>query len=666
MIYIFRKEMKKWRNVLWVVFFAMTGSTFWVYLGYKKNNPAFIAIAKYNGKDIKLIDYQDALENVRTQINMYKNYAERLGIPADMFLAMAGLLDPEKAAFNACLNNKALDVEKNYFNIELDNEFLEKELLAKLPEQLKDAYGNINMEVYKRYLASVNLTPEKFESRLSESIEREFFENFLTTANYIPLNKLKESFINSIARKSFNIVKFNFDDYLKKEETHEIKNEEINKFYAEHKESFRIPEKRKANYWVINSSDYAKKIVVDESQIQSFYEKNKSTLFRIAPKVKVRHILFKVAKNDSAEKIEKVLSQAKTIRENIVSKKANFIDMAKQYSQDEKTNVNGGLVDFFEKGTYDPEFEKAAFRLQNDGDVSDIIKTKDGYELIQLEKRMATSYKPLDVVRNDVIKAVKAKKALTGLRADIQKAVYESSVSDTFVNRFISENTLKLQESKLLEKKDGTGSELENMLAEKIFAHSKKEKQYGFFNYKDDFVLFQIISVQKSYVPELKDAKSKIVTQIHAKNAKITLKNNLKSAKSAILNKSKTIKDIAASSGLNLIETKAIKISDSLQDLGLDAEFAKRAFVLDSADQILSYKHNNDYYLVQFRNIEQTSLVSFEAEKNKLISDAINKSKGLYLQGFIASLFRTAKLEKFEKFLTNNKNTNYPVDDIDI
>ncbi|KKP24734.1 MAG: PpiC-type peptidyl-prolyl cis-trans isomerase [candidate division TM6 bacterium GW2011_GWF2_28_16] len=665
MIYIFRKEMKKWKNVLWVVFFAMTGSTFWAYLGYKKNNPAYITIAKYNGNDIKLIDYQDALENVNRQINMYKNYAERLGIPVDMFLAMAGLLDPEKAAFNTCLNNKVLDIEKDYFNIELDSEYLEKELLSKLPEELKDAYGNINMDVYKRYLAAVNLTPEKFENRLSESIEREFFEGFLTSANYIPLNNLKESFTNSIAKKSFNIVKFNFDDYLKKEAAHEIKNEEINKFYNEHKEEFRIPEKRKANYWVINSNDYAKKIVVDESQIQSFYEKNKSILFRIAPKVKVRHILFKVSKNDAADKIEKVLSQAKTIREKIVSKKANFIDMAKQYSQDEKTNSNGGLVDFFEKGSYDPEFEKAALKLQNEGEISDIIKTKDGYELIQLEKRMPTSYKSLDSVRNDVIKSVKAKKVLTVLSADIKRAVYEASANDNIVNKFISENNLILKESKLLEKKDSVGSELENMLAEKIFSNSKKEKQYGFFNYKDDFVLFQVVSVQKSYIPELKDAKAKIMTQINAKNAKISLKNNLKSAKAAVLNKSKNIKDLAAQLGLNLIETKAIKNSDNLQDLGLDAEFAKRAFVLDSADQVLSYKHNSDYYLVQFRNIEQTSLISFEIEKNKLISEALNKSKGLYLQGFIASLFRTAKLEKFEKFL-DNKNANYPINDIDI
>ncbi len=661
MIYIFRKEMKKWHFILWAVFFAMAGSTFWGYLSYKNTHPTQITVAKLNGHDIKLIDYQNSLNDIKMQINFYRSYAEKLGISVDMFLAMAGLLNPEKAAFDSCLTNKALDIEKNYFNIELDDDYFENELVKKIPETLKNSFGNIDMEAYKRYLANMNLTPNAFEKRLGESIEREFFESFLNTSNYITHNDAKHSFSNNIAKKSFDIIKFNYNDFLRKAKAQELKTEDISKYYREHKEDFRVPEKRAAKYWVIKSADYSKKIVVVESQIQYFYDRNKSSLFRIPPKVSVRHILFNVSKTDLPEKLETVLNTAKSVREKIVSKKANFSDMAKQYSQDKDTVSSGGLIGFIEKGKYDSEFERAAFRLQNAGDVSDIVKTDSGFELIQLDKRIPASFKALDSVRDEIVKTLKAKKALTNLRADLQRAVFNSQTNELSVFDFVKENNLKLQELLLRDKSKNSEKPLENILIEKIFARGKREKQFGFFINDDEFVLYQVTSIQKSLIPELKVVKNDVIEAVNNVNAKKVLKKELRSAKSSILSKSKIMKSLAGSLGMKFIETKSIKSNDKLDDLGLGLNFAQKAFILDSSDQILRYKDGVDYYLVQLKNMEQTSLISFENEKLGIIRDKLSKQKASYLQGFIASLLRTAKLEKYDRFLGNSRGVDYPV-----
>lgn len=63
-----------------------------------------------------------------------------------------------------------------------------------------------------------------------------------------------------------------------------------------------------------------------------------------------------------------------------------FPELAKQYSQDGSA-TQGGELGFFEKGMMVPEFEEAAFALENPGDISDITESQFGFHLIQLIER---------------------------------------------------------------------------------------------------------------------------------------------------------------------------------------------------------------------------------------------------------------------------------------
>lgn len=64
----------------------------------------------------------------------------------------------------------------------------------------------------------------------------------------------------------------------------------------------------------------------------------------------------------------------------------NFAELAKQYSEDPGSAANGGDLGWFGKGAMVPEFEKAAFSLQ-EGHISDAVKTPFGYHLIYLQEK---------------------------------------------------------------------------------------------------------------------------------------------------------------------------------------------------------------------------------------------------------------------------------------
>jgi peptidyl-prolyl cis-trans isomerase SurA len=70
-----------------------------------------------------------------------------------------------------------------------------------------------------------------------------------------------------------------------------------------------------------------------------------------------------------------------------VMKGEKFSTLAVLYSEDPGSAARGGELGFFSRGSMAPEFESAAFNLKNKNDISEVIKTKFGYHLLQLIER---------------------------------------------------------------------------------------------------------------------------------------------------------------------------------------------------------------------------------------------------------------------------------------
>ena len=138
-----------------------------------------------------------------------------------------------------------------------------------------------------------------------------------------------------------------------------------------------------------NKKDYAK-------YAKQLYLANQSD-YPVVEQIDAAHILIS-AKNLSAEE---ALQKARKIRQQLMQG-ANFSDLALKESDDQSVKSNQGELGVFSRYQMDKPFSDAALAMQA-GEISEPVKTRYGYHIIKLNKKMVAGIKPFDEVKDGII-----------------------------------------------------------------------------------------------------------------------------------------------------------------------------------------------------------------------------------------------------------------------
>jgi peptidyl-prolyl cis-trans isomerase SurA len=107
----------------------------------------------------------------------------------------------------------------------------------------------------------------------------------------------------------------------------------------------------------------------------------------IPEKLHIFHIFRNPKTTDRLKKQYKDLAQAVL---DSIKQGASFEEMAKRYSEDPGSKAYGGDLGFVKRGVFYPQFEAAAFALE-EGQLSGVIETPVGYHIIELIERRGES-----------------------------------------------------------------------------------------------------------------------------------------------------------------------------------------------------------------------------------------------------------------------------------
>ena len=156
-------------------------------------------------------------------------------------------------------------------------------------------------------------------------------------------------------------------------------------------------------------------VIVTDAETKKFYNENKASKFTYPDTVKASHILIK----DKA-KAEEVLKKAK-------AEKANFAELAKQYSEDTGSAQKGGDLGFFTKDEMVKPFADAAFSMKPDT-VSNLVQSEFGYHIIKVTDRKKAGITPYDEVKNTLKKYLEDEKKVEVLQKFIESKKSQTKI----------------------------------------------------------------------------------------------------------------------------------------------------------------------------------------------------------------------------------------------
>ena len=156
---------------------------------------------------------------------------------------------------------------------------------------------------------------------------------------------------------------------------------------------------------------------VTPEEVKAYYETNRER-FHQPEMVRASHILILVPPDATSQIKTQKLAQIETVQ-SLLKQGGKFAELAKKFSEDTTTAVNGGDLDFFPRGMMVPEFDAVAFTLPTNK-VSGVVTTKYGYHLLMVTDRKPAREVPFDEVKANIEKFLLGNKGVDIARKHVQ------------------------------------------------------------------------------------------------------------------------------------------------------------------------------------------------------------------------------------------------------
>lgn len=614
-----------------------------------KETPSEPWAIKVNDVEVGLKQFNWALEEKREWLGMVR---AQYGPQTDMLLQAFGIKsDPVSLAMEAVINESLVNDLARRMPLYLHNqsvqealvnpEFIKYYLSGLIPSFLLQKDGSINTLALRNFLLHRGMKPAEFEKCVEKAIARKVAMDAFSVGAYVPFFDKKAMSALNEAKRSFDILTFSYENQLKSEKQQTLSQEEIASYYALKKGSpqYQIPEKRGGILWKFNAQDYG--IELSNAEIESYYEAHKAQLYAKSPKkVEVRHILIK-SDNPNAD------SQAQEIYDTLIQNPDLFAQQAKQYSQDEATASRGGLLEPFSRGDKEVAFEKAAFLLKNDGDISPIVRTEKGYEIIQRVKVINPVYESLSQVRPQIESTLLRNKFANEFATDCKNLKIKFNKNKKGIESFVEE-------------KNGTesalslGAQQDSLISKTLFG-IKSLEAFDTCIDKDVAYIMQLTTLNKGYTADLSEVIDAVKEDIYQTRAR---ENLTKKAQEALQEASaeQRLDALKKNYGGALISVKNISGEEISKN-----DLLKELYLEPSSFEVLEYEglarlviNQQGAHIIKVTAREAGSGNAKDELEN--LRQANDRRKRLMSDSFVASLYRNATIKTNESMTKLQQN----------
>jgi peptidyl-prolyl cis-trans isomerase D len=247
---------------------------------------------------------------------------------------------------------------------------------------------------YQQILLSSDppMRPAEFEDQVRRSIVLAKLQGALTDWVTVTDKDVTSEFKRRNEKVKLAVLSFAADKFR---EGATMTDAEVSAHFNERKADYRLPEKRKIRYALIDTQAIRERTKITPEDVTRYYQDNEQQ-YTTPEQVRASHILLKTEGKDEAA----VKKQAEDLLAKVKAGE-DFAQLATKFSEDEGSAKKGGDLDFFSKGQMVPEFDKVAFSLQP-GQISDLVKSQYGFHIIKVVDKKPATKRTLEEVRGQI------------------------------------------------------------------------------------------------------------------------------------------------------------------------------------------------------------------------------------------------------------------------
>ncbi len=596
-------------------------------------------VAKINGEEVsynefvrKTMEYENRIRDLRSQYGqMADTLLQSMGMPTNPRVFAANQLIGE-ALIDQVVNQLSLQIHSDYIQQMLNNQsFVMRELSDLIPAELVDPQSGIKMDVLKAYLPRIGLSFAEFEQKIAERLKRGLVINVLQGVNYVPEMSVRARYGQEYLGKKFSILSFDLKTYVEAVKKTPVTAEQLKRYYDAHGKRYFVSERRAGKVLEFDAKSYG--TTVEEAEIEIFYNSNKQRLFVESPvKLEVRHIVLKAGDTTSMVATQE---KARALRDELLKNPSLFEAKAKELSQDKESAKNGGLLPAFSRGKHAADFEKTAFLLKKDGDISDVIQTEQGLEIIQRVHRTDAVVKQLASVKAEIITKLEAKKFKDQFYKDMKGYLRDETVDSAERTKLFG----MAKSTRMVEPVEKSEAKLNKTL------FRLQEGDYDFYVDGEAGYVVQLSSVQKGFLPPLAAVQDIVTKDFYEQEAGVALTKALEKAKKEA--GSKSFAELAAIYKAHLETTGMIKFNDAEATKTLRKQNYP-VDVLQSLDKVGAVgmeRAETEGYLCKLDEVESFNQKEFDEKKEEIRKGLQTEASSLTLQAFVAFLHRNATID---------------------
>ena len=515
-------------------------------INYYFSNGGDIIVASIDGRDINLAKFQRSLTNFRQQIQSQPGMNLNEGDEEAL----------KKMTLEKLVENELLNQTTVASRLRVSDHVV-KETIKNI--EVFKGEGGFNREFYRESISRLGMQPAIFEEQLRLDMMSEQLQSAIIESDFVSRQAAEHAASLFYQKRDLRYTIILLDQY---QDTIEISDAEIEKFYKENSKFYTKPEMVKIAYLDLKPDMLADRVEVNEEDLRDFYETNK-TSYDVAEQRKINEILIKTEKGAVAETLAVARAKAAEMLAQAHSGKT-FEDFAKLHAEDKDSTFTMQEYGFIGKGLLPEAVDQVAFSLQ-EGATSDIIQSDKGFHVIELKEIKGGVMNTFEKVRENVEKDFRLKQAeklFYDLADELATQAYEHS--DTLETAAEAVG-LPLQESGLF---DRNGTQEGLTANPKVLAASFTEDVVSNGHNSevleisdDEVVVLRVIDHIAESVQSLAEVRDRVIDDIkHIRGSALTEKAGKEVL--ADLQSGKSFEDVATARNITWQDADGISRSD--------------------------------------------------------------------------------------------------------